>query len=126
MKNRTSHEETLADHESAESDIDVLDAAHSHFTELAASFDDWCDVSSEGERLWGVMFGETLDKFSAEGSIISGVAAAAYELAIEEVARKLEVSAFALKCGLEGQEEPGVAGFLAECRKYNQPEESRP
>jgi hypothetical protein len=121
--NKTSHEAALASHESAESGIEVEDDVHRHFQELSANLDDWCAVAEEGRRLLGVMLKQKIEDWSAGDVIISGVAAAAYELAISDVARELEVSAFALKCGIEGHEESGVAGFLAECQKYNQPRE---
>jgi len=125
MKKRaTQYEAELASCGSADAGFDIEDNIHRHFSELAASFDDWLDVANEGRRLWNVMFNEKFDDWSPEDSLISGVAAAAYSLAISEVATRLGVSAFALECAIESQEEPGVVGFLAECQAWNKTEEN--
>lgn len=121
-KPKTKHEAALASRGGANAGVDVGDSVHRHFTELAASFDDYLDVANEGRRLWNVMLDDGIEAWSPEDSLISGVAAAAYHLAISEVATKLGVSAMALQCAMESQKEPGVDGFFAECQAWNQQE----
>jgi len=121
---KSSYEDALAAHDSFDRGDKLEDAVHRHFEELSPAFDDWCSVAEEGRRLWSVMFNEPLEPYSPIDCVISGATGAGYSLAISQVAKRLGISEIALECGIESQDEPGVAGFLSECQKYNNPQEN--
>lgn len=75
-----------------ELDIDECDALHLHFGTV--KFRDWCDVSDEGCRVFGLAVdgdSESIEQFSLIDGVISAVAAAGYNLAIDRAAKFLGV-----------------------------------
>jgi hypothetical protein len=98
---------------------EVGDLMHRHFTQVAARFDDWTDVSHEGRRVWELMFGEAIEDWSAIDAILSGVAAAAYHLAVTQVSQKLGVSNLAVLRGLESETEGDAEQFVRDCKSHS-------
>jgi hypothetical protein len=92
---QTEFEAVIADWESGEADS--ADAIHHHFTKLEPTMDDWIDVAEEGRRLWRISFGERLDEYSPELAIINGVAASAFALAFQQVAKALGVTEYGVE-----------------------------
>jgi hypothetical protein len=101
-------------------DSDTCNDIHVHFDELAEKFDDWPAVAHEGLRLWNIMFKDDVEQFSAIDGVIAGVAGAAYDLAIRQVAKQLGVSRRALMCALEREGDGDSTAFVAECNRQQQ------
>jgi len=74
-------------------DVDLGDAVHKHFEELASQMHDWIDVAAEGRRLWDVAFKEPVEEFSPIDDMLNGVAAAAWDVAVSRIASQLNISA---------------------------------
>lgn len=110
----TQFEESLATWDT--NDDDTCDKAHRHFEALENSFADWGDVSEEARRLYAVMFGEQYAAFSPKDALIVAAVAAAYSLAISDVAKRLGVDPFAVRVGLETCETPDAERFVRECK----------
>jgi hypothetical protein len=72
-------------------DEHVGDAIHKHFTEIEPTFEDWIDVYTEGMSIWSLALGEELDEFDIETDILAGVAASAWNLALERVVKALDL-----------------------------------
>jgi hypothetical protein len=72
-------------------DEDVGDAIHKHFTEKEPTFEDWIDVYTEGMSIWRLALGEQLDEFDIQADILAGVAASAWNLALERVVKALNL-----------------------------------
>ena len=77
-------------------DVDLGDAVHKHFKELASQMHDWIDVAAEGRRLWDVAFQEPMEEYSAIDDMLNGVAAAAWHAAIGRIASELNIPAVSL------------------------------
>ena len=92
---QTEFEAVIADWASGKADS--ADAIHKHFEKLEPTMDDCFDVAEEGRRLWRISFGERLDEYSPELDIIYGVAASAFSLAFQQVAKALGVTEFGVK-----------------------------
>lgn len=101
-------------------DSDTCNDIHVHFNELAEKFDEWPAVAAEGLRLWNMMFEDDVEEFSAIDGVIAGVSAAAYDLAIRQVAKQLGVSRRALMCALERKNDGDSTAFVAECNRQQQ------
>jgi hypothetical protein len=101
-------------------DSDTCNDIHVHFDELAEKFDDWPAVADEGVRLWNMMFKDDVEQFSAIDGVIAGVAGAAYDLAIRQVAKQLGVSRLALMAAMERESDGDSTAFVAECNRQQQ------
>ena len=101
-------------------DSDTCDLIHRHFTEISATLEDWGDVADEGLRLWKLMFEEDVESQSPIDGVLAGVAAAAYELAIEHIAKQIGVSGLAVRCALEWDNAGNAEAFVSECRRQNE------
>jgi len=99
---------------------DTCDLIPKHFTETQVAFSDWPDAANEGVRLYGLMFQEHIEPFSPLDGLFSGVAAAAYCLAIQQVAEQLGVTEFAVRCALETDRRNDADGFVRECKQIRQ------
>jgi hypothetical protein len=97
---------------------DTCDLIHRHFEDSAAKFSDWYDVSGEGRRLYGLMFKEQVEDSSPLDGLLAGIAAAAYCLAVSQVARQLGVDEHAVHCALETDRLGDADSFVAECRAW--------
>jgi hypothetical protein len=118
--NLTETEKRILKWDDPNDDSDTCDLIHKHFTESAAKFPEWGDVSDEGVRLYGLMFGENIEDFSPLYGLFAGVAAAAYYLAVSEVARQLGVTEFAVQCALETDRVSDSDAFVKECKQTKQ------
>jgi hypothetical protein len=99
---------------------DTCDLIHRHFEECESKFTNWTEIAIEGARLYGLMFEEKVEDWSPVDGVLSGIAAAAYNLAIAKVAKQLGVTKLAVERALE-TERPGDAdGFVRECKKAKQ------
>lgn len=86
---KTKYEDVIENWETT--DEHVGDAIHKHFTENEPTFEDWMDVYTEGMSIWRLAFGEELDEFDIETDILAGVAASAWNLALERVVKALNL-----------------------------------
>ena len=75
----------------ANEDRDPVDDCHRHFRDFGAW--DWTEVAFEGRRVWGLMFDNEIEEFSAMDAVIGGVAAQASYGAFCAVAAALGVHA---------------------------------
>jgi len=81
-------------------DEDIHDVVHQHFDANSARFRKWWDVSTEGCRVWHTMFGEKFNQLSPAEAVFAGVAAAAYELALQRVANANGVTVASIKTAI--------------------------
>ncbi len=98
---------------------DTCDLIHKHFTECSGKFETWSDVADEGLRLWNMMFSDNIEEGSPTDGVLTGIAAAGYELAIAHVASQLGVSGYAVECALEHSNVGNPSAFLGECQRAN-------
>lgn len=88
---------------------------HNHFTKLEPTFSDCWDVASEGRRLYSVMFDERIEEYSPVDSILNGIAASAYFLAIYHVAELMGVSAESVQIAMDSCDTTNAVAFANEC-----------
>lgn len=114
---RTEHEAYILRWQ--QQDVDEADRLHAHFSTLEKSghLKDCWDVADEGRRIWNLMFSDNIEERSAADSVFASIAASAYDLALRHVARRLGVSAFAVRCALDDEGKPDAERFLAECNR---------
>ena len=79
---------------------------------------EWTDVTDEAQRVYKLLFHEKCGEYSPMTALLDGVAASAYNIAIENVAKSLGFSCSAVSCAAE---ESGIKGdpefFLLEIKK---------
>lgn len=106
-------------------ECDIQNTIHVHFGEWEKKKKrstrrvlEWMDVSSESQRVYELLFHEKCGEFSPMMALLDGVAASAYNIAIENVAKSLGFSCSAVSCAAE---ESGIKGdpefFLLEIKK---------
>ena len=105
-------------------DDETSDTIHKHFTVMEKQFEDWGDIADEGRRLWSLMFAETIESESAIGSVICGVAASGYALAVRHVAEKLGVSPVSVMVGLESKGNADAQSFVSDCLAHERDEKA--
>lgn len=96
-------------------DGDTGDLIHRHFEKRAARFRDWYGVGEEGRRILGMMIAVDIERESPIDCVLSGVAGAAYYLAIDHVAKKLGVSSSAVQDALESASDGDSEAFVSHC-----------
>jgi hypothetical protein len=116
----TETEKRILKWDDPEDTSDTCDLIHKHFQEHEGAFIDWTEVANEGVRLYGLMFEEDVEASSPVDGVFSGVAAAAYCLAIAKVAKQLGVTEFAVHCALETERSDDADGFVRECKQPKQ------
>jgi len=116
MNAKTKHERLILKWDDQDDLSDTNDLIHQHFTDLEPTFEDWGDVADEGLRLWNLMFEENVEPDSPAEGVLAGIAAAAYNLAIFQIAKQIGVSCGSLMIALE-QDPAGDAQTLqARCK----------
>ena len=101
---------------------DIQDTIHVHFGEWEKKQkpNDWTDVSHEAQRVYKLLFHEKCGEFSPMTALLCGVAAAADDLAIHNVAQHLGVSQSAVRgVAYETKGDGDADFFLLECKKLD-------
>ena len=99
---------------------DIQNTIHVHFGEWEKKQkpNEWTDVTDEAQRVYKLLFHEKCGEYSPMTALLDGVAASAYNIAIENVAKSLGFSCSAVSCAAE---ESGIKGdpefFLLEIKK---------
>lgn len=78
---------------------DIGNALHGHFEAFARW--DWREVADEGARVWSLMFGEEIERWSAKDAVIYAVAAQAHSGAVAAMAAALGLEEGAVELALE-------------------------
>ena len=106
---------------------DIDDAIHEHFENWIKKKKrntrrvlEWPDVSHEARRVYELLFHEKCGEFSPMTAMLCGVAAAADDLAIHNVAQHLGVSQSAVRgVAYETKGDGDADFFLLECKKLD-------
>ena len=94
---------------------DTEDLIHRHFEKRAASFREWPNVGDEGRRILSMMVQVDTERGSPIDCVLSGVAGAAYYLAINHVAKKLGVRSSSVHDALESASDGNAESFVSHC-----------
>lgn len=109
------HEQLLAAWGS--NDIEIENEVHLYFTSVARELDDWPAVAEKARHVFNVMFKDEVEDGSAVDAVLAGIAAAADECAMRQVALRLGVSVYAVRIALETTPANQPHLFVSECEK---------
>lgn len=93
------------------------DDIHRHFESLAERLNEWPAVAREGLRIWNMMFNDSVEEDSAVDAVLAGIAAAADECALRQVASRIGVSVYAVRLAIETVHANDPQRFFDECLK---------